>query len=641
MKANIHLQWFHDAVGNLRTEHHHYRIDPYGQPDRGGEGPHTAVWKHRYDEIGTRIETIRPDGHTTSWLTYGSGHVHGLLLDGQEALQIERDDLHRVSKRVQANRIAEERQYDPAGRLKAQILSRAERLSQSPGDTGFGHLAPAATATATASAFSLKRQYRYDPAGQLTDIGDSRRGNLNYRYDPVGRLLQASGGLGNETFAFDPASNLLDPQAPQGLAGSSQVKINGIPAILNNLLKDYAGTHFDYDARGNMVKRTHNGQVTNFRWNAANQLLEVTEPHLKTTRYYYDPLGRRIAKHSAPLRTNNMGDADQEGLWGATLFGWDGDQMAWEADYARRQTVHYIFEPGGFVPILQASSASDMRKMFMQRPGQVTAEYTDEDGNYDIDRDPLYNGDFEPGDAGSSSGVAPLEHVHYYQCDQLGTPMELTDEEGNIAWEANYKAWGEAKITISEAARKAQLKNPIRFQGQYFDEESGLHYNRFRYYDPVIGRFISKDPISLAGGINLHQYAPNPIEWIDPLGLVKVFRGMTPDASGKPVVYSGRTESGKNAANSLGVRPGEIGMSTDTNPGNIQPHRKPPGYGGTNTNCDMYSIESDDLEEYGLRHTPDGKDGSTHVSIKTALGVPESEIGGRLAKTQSKWKLER
>ena len=59
----------------------------------------------------------------------------------------------------------------------------------------------------------------------------------------------------------------------------------------------------------------------------------------------------------------------------------------------------------------------------------------------------------------------------------------------------------------------------MRFQGQYFDAETGLHYNRFRYYDPQIGRFTTQDPISLAGGINLYQYAPNPIDWVDPFGL--------------------------------------------------------------------------------------------------------------------------
>ncbi|MDV8155324.1 RHS repeat-associated core domain-containing protein [Acinetobacter bereziniae] len=57
------------------------------------------------------------------------------------------------------------------------------------------------------------------------------------------------------------------------------------------------------------------------------------------------------------------------------------------------------------------------------------------------------------------------------------------------------------------------------FQGQYFDEETGLHYNRYRYYSPYVGRFVSKDPIGLLGGSNIYQYAPNPIEWIDPYGL--------------------------------------------------------------------------------------------------------------------------
>ncbi len=75
---------------------------------------------------------------------------------------------------------------------------------------------------------------------------------------------------------------------------------------------------------------------------------------------------------------------------------------------------------------------------------------------------------------------------------------------------------------ISEAARKAGITNPLRFAGQYFDRETGLHYNQHRYYDPTSGRFVSKDPIGLAGGINVWQYAPNPVGWIDPLGLARI-----------------------------------------------------------------------------------------------------------------------
>ncbi|CAB3762427.1 MULTISPECIES: RHS repeat domain-containing protein [Burkholderia] len=91
--------------------------------------------------------------------------------------------------------------------------------------------------------------------------------------------------------------------------------------------------------------------------------------------------------------------------------------------------------------------------------------------------------------------------IGYCQCDQIGTPQEVTDEAGQVAWSARYKAWGEAKEVISEAARKAGIRNPIRFQGHYFDHETGLYYNRYRYFDPDVGRYVSKDPIGLRGGI--------------------------------------------------------------------------------------------------------------------------------------------
>ena len=87
------------------------------------------------------------------------------------------------------------------------------------------------------------------------------------------------------------------------------------------------------------------------------------------------------------------------------------------------------------------------------------------------------------------------------------------------------------------------MNNPIRFQGQYHDDETGLHYNRYRYYDPSLGRFVGQDPISYAGGLNLFAYTPNPVGWIDPLGLAGnpayathvTYQG-TDAATGKPHV---------------------------------------------------------------------------------------------------------
>ncbi|MDC6133994.1 RHS domain-containing protein, partial [Burkholderia gladioli] len=112
--------------------------------------------------------------------------------------------------------------------------------------------------------------------------------------------------------------------------------------------------------------------------------------------------------------------------------------------------------------------------------------------------------------------------VMFYYCDQIGTPLMMTDEAGEVVWEAAYKAWGETREVIeraSAASGGAVARNTLRFQGQQVDDETGLHYNRHRYYDPVSGRFTSRDPIKLAGGINVYQYAPNSVSWVDQLGL--------------------------------------------------------------------------------------------------------------------------
>ncbi|RQT68200.1 hypothetical protein DF045_27795, partial [Burkholderia cepacia] len=128
--------------------------------------------------------------------------------------------------------------------------------------------------------------------------------------------------------------------------------------------------------------------------------------------------------------------------------------------------------------------------------------------------------------------------VYYFHNDVSGLPEELTDAGGDLVWQARYKVWGNA-VQEEWVAREPQRSTPawgevqetapvsvraprsqnLRFQGEYLDRETGLHYNLFRYYDPDVGRFITPDPIGLSGGLNLYQYARNPISWIDPWGL--------------------------------------------------------------------------------------------------------------------------
>ncbi|MDT0137220.1 RHS repeat-associated core domain-containing protein [Acidovorax sp. PRC11] len=259
----------------------------------------------------------------------------------------------------------------------------------------------------------------------------------------------------------------------------------------DNRLRFYQDLHFEYDVHGNVVRRTRGNrraghhETAELRWNADHQLVEATSHRngvTQATRYAYDALGRRVAK------------AD---VFGTTRYLWDGDLMVHSQRGGKASL--FVYEPGSFVPLATVQG--------MQQPGD--------------------------------------SRIYWYQCDQIGAPLELTDARGHIAWAADYKVWGEATLRAlpsqatgtdgmakprrhghgpdamppMRSAAPRLIEQPFRFQGQQFDEETGLHYNRFRYYDPSVGRFVGQDPIGLAGGVNTLLFGPNPIYWADPLGL--------------------------------------------------------------------------------------------------------------------------
>ncbi|WP_201587340.1 RHS repeat-associated core domain-containing protein [Psychrobacter sp. HII-4] len=174
--------------------------------------------------------------------------------------------------------------------------------------------------------------------------------------------------------------------------------------------------------------------------------------------------------------------------------------MLWDSDlpiqeYTDTHVYTTIYDQGSFVPIARLAWLRD-------------------------DLPKVANDDIESLDNESNA-----IQVYHYHNDQLGTPNELTNEKGEVVWLADYEAWGNtAKLVWNEQViGQIQVSQnelqPIRFQGQHFDEETGLSYNRFRYYDPDMGMFTTRDPIQLQGGFNVFQYAPNSVNWIDPFGL--------------------------------------------------------------------------------------------------------------------------
>ncbi len=114
--------------------------------------------------------------------------------------------------------------------------------------------------------------------------------------------------------------------------------------------------------------------------------------------------------------------------------------------------------------------------------------------------------------------------TYWYQNDHLGTPHSLTDSLGNLVYSCRYNAYGKLQKETQHRQEEfgVRVETNLRFQGQYWDEETGLHYNFNRYYDPALGRYLTQDPIKLGGGLNSYQYVGgNPVRWIDPYGLTK------------------------------------------------------------------------------------------------------------------------
>ena len=444
--------------------------------------PVTETVRYHYDFNGNRTATVLPDGRQINYLYYGSGHLHQISLDDEVITDIERDQLHREIFRTQG-KLASRYELDPLGHLKRQIATLNDLTEGRKGKTkvaaGYGQTA-------------VKRSYGYDRTGNLTHSTDQRTGTTQFEYDKLGRITQA----GNELFAFDPAHNILDiptekvkpypTPSPVG-EGRGEGKTaaplsDDRSAITDNRLKTYNGTTYYYDELGNLIHRElTDGEMQNYFYDLHDQLVKAEifkkDGTKETWSYTYDALGRRIGKGRLKTsqevsETSFPHDLSGNDLENQTHFVWDGSHLLQEIHSDGRYTYIYT-DPDSYEPLAQVR------------------DWTTEDGEN-------------------------RQQTHYFHCDQIGIPREMTDKDGNLLWFGNYTGWGrlkeETKVTDS-------AYQPFRLQNQYADRETGLHYNFFRYYEPDAGRFVNQDPIGLEGGKNFYSYSSNTTKWIDILGL--------------------------------------------------------------------------------------------------------------------------
>ncbi len=294
--------------------------------------------------------------------------------------------------------------------------------------------------------------------------------NYRYTYDTMDNITAKQTEHGNYSYEYDALYRLIDVGNPDvsGLADEAFTYDN----VGNRLTSAEAAGAWTYNGNNELES---NPEAT-YEYDANGNMIKKTVDGVVTS-YVYN-----IEDRLVEVWDGEVGSGSLIALYYYAPFG----RRLWKDVGGTRTYYHYADE--GLVA--EMDSAGNVGKSYGYKPGSVWGT------------DPLF----------MKAGA----QYYFYHNDHLGTPQKMTSKSGAVVWSAKYEAFGKAQV-----ATASTVVNNLRFPGQYFDEETGLHYNMWRYYDAGVGRYFRDDPIGLNGGINLYTYAQlNSINLYDPLGLL-------------------------------------------------------------------------------------------------------------------------
>ncbi|EMY2768845.1 PAAR/RHS domain-containing protein [Escherichia coli] len=403
------------------------------------------------------------------WVTDPVDPVTGAYCD--ERTDFSRDEAGREVFRHSNRGFACEQGWNAASQLVTQ------RAGFFPEETTWGGLVP-----------SLVREYRYDSAGNVSGVTSredyGRETRREYRLDRNGQVtaVTASGtglgyGEGDESYGYDSCGYLKAQSAGRHRISEETDQYAG-----GHRLKQAGNTQYDYDAAGRMVSRTkhrdgYRPETERFRWDSLDQLTGYCSAQGEQWEYRHDASGRRTEKR-----------CDRKKIRFTYL--WDGDSIAEIREYRDDKLYsvrHLVFN--GFELISQQFSR-------IRQP---------------------------------HPSVAPqwVTRTNHAVSDLTGRPLMLFNSEGKTVWRPGQTSlWGLALSLPADTGYPdprgeldPEADPGLLYAGQWQDAESGLCYNRFRYYEPETGMYLVSDPLGLLGGEQTYRYVPNPCGWVDPLGL--------------------------------------------------------------------------------------------------------------------------
>ncbi|EFB2544316.1 RHS repeat protein [Escherichia coli] len=438
--------------------------------------------EYHYPDEHTVIRCILPpederDRHPdesllkTTYRYNAAGELTEVILPGDETLTFSRDEAGREVFRHSNRGFACEQGWNAASQLVTQ------RAGFFPEETTWGGLVP-----------SLVREYRYDSAGNVSGVTSredyGRETRREYRLDRNGQVtaVTASGtglgyGEGDESYGYDSCGYLKAQSAGRHRISEETDQYAG-----GHRLKQAGNTQYDYDAAGRMVSRTkhrdgYRPETERFRWDSLDQLTGYCSAQGEQWEYRHDASGRRTEKR-----------CDRKKIRFTYL--WDGDSIAEIREYRDDKLYsvrHLVFN--GFELISQQFSR-------VRQP---------------------------------HPSVAPqwVTRTNHAVSDLTGRPLMLFNSEGKTVWRPGQTSlWGLALSLPADTGYPdprgeldPEADPGLLYAGQWQDAESGLCYNRFRYYEPETGMYLVSDPLGLLGGEQTYRYVPNPCGWVDPLGL--------------------------------------------------------------------------------------------------------------------------
>ncbi|TNM33496.1 HYD1 signature containing ADP-ribosyltransferase family protein [Streptomyces sedi] len=451
------VAWERDALGRVAAK-------------RVGD----TVTDYRYDEAGNLVGAAGPDvelvlerdpmgrilaetvnGRTLGQRYDGRGRLVARTTPGGHTSTWQYD-LEGRSARLEAADHVLSFAHDPTGRETERRVDDNASVAQVWGASG----QLTAQVVNPGAARERRRSYGYRADGHLTAITDSAGGATEMALDGLGRITELRGPRHHEGYAYG-AGGALAAVRVDGPAVDTQeaaVTFDGArPAAKGDL-------RYEYDAAGRVVLRERlrpSGRAEGWRysWDAEDRLTEVVTPDGTRWRYRYDPVGRRSAKE----RLHADGSVAE-----TTTFTWHDTTL-----------VETTTEGADAGPTTLTWDHDALRRPISQ---------TERRGEND-------------------------RRFYAIVTDLVGTPTELLTAEGERVWASRTTVWGK-KLAPTE-----NDPVPLRFPGQYADEETGWHYNLHRHYDPETASYTAPDPLGLAPAPHHYGYVDNPHSWLDPLGL--------------------------------------------------------------------------------------------------------------------------